>query len=107
VAVVIPKAMAREMNLVDGTALDISTSADSIVIRRRGRRPRRSIKEIVAGMKPLGTRRRRRELADGGPVGKELWWANARITQIVAISSHSTSSRQPVAKLTSDDPQLC
>ena len=73
VAVVIPKAVAREMNLVDGTALDISNTQDSIVIRKQGRRPRRSIKEIVAGMKPLSARRRRRELADGGPIGKEIW----------------------------------
>jgi len=73
VAVVIPKALAREMNLVDGTALDITSSDDRIVMRRRGRRARRPLKDIVAQIKPVSYRRRRKELDDGGPVGREIW----------------------------------
>jgi antitoxin MazE len=73
VAVVIPKAVAQEMQLTDGTALELSTSGDGILMRRRSCRPRRSMKELVAQIKPASYRRRRRELEDGGPVGKEFW----------------------------------
>ena len=43
VAVVIPAAIARELALTDGTALDVTTTADGIVMRRRDRRPRRRL----------------------------------------------------------------
>jgi antitoxin component of MazEF toxin-antitoxin module len=73
VAVVIPAAIARELALTDGTALEVSTTADSIVMRRRGRAPRRRIGAIVACIKPASYRRRRRELGEDSPVGKEVW----------------------------------
>jgi antitoxin component of MazEF toxin-antitoxin module len=73
VAVVIPKAVAREMALSEGTALDLSTSADTIVMRKRARRPRRSLAQIVAAIKPAHYRKRRRELAGDRPVGREAW----------------------------------
>jgi antitoxin component of MazEF toxin-antitoxin module len=74
VAVVIPKAVASEMGLTDGTPLDITSSADSIIMRRRsGKRPRRSIRAIVAKMRPAAYRRHRRELPDTSLVGKEIW----------------------------------
>ena len=73
VAVVIPKAMAKEMGLISGTSLDISSSADAIVMRKAGRRPRRELHKIVDQIKPASYRRRRRELGDDAPVGKEVW----------------------------------
>ena len=76
VAVVIPKSVAREMELAAGSSLEISTSGGAIVMRkhrRQGRRPRRSIAEIVAQIKPASYRRRNREQAEGGPVGREIW----------------------------------
>ena len=74
VAVVIPKAVAAEMGLAEGTPLEISTSGGTIVMRRqRSRRPRRPIGKIVAQIKPASYRRRNRELSDNGPLGKELW----------------------------------
>jgi antitoxin component of MazEF toxin-antitoxin module len=73
VAVVIPRAVAREMGLTDGTPLDITTSADAIVMRRRGRRPRRSLDHIVRQIKPAHYSRQRREVGDDAPVGKEIW----------------------------------
>ena len=73
VAVLIPKAVAREMGLTNGTPLDITTSADAIVMRKRGHRPRRPLDRIVNQMKSANYRRRRRELGDDAPVGKELW----------------------------------
>ena len=72
VAVLIPKAVAREMQLTEGTTLEISSSPDVIVMRRQGRRPRRSLHKIVAQIKPATYRRRTRELADR-PTGKEAW----------------------------------
>jgi antitoxin component of MazEF toxin-antitoxin module len=74
VAVVIPKAMAKEMKLTEGTPLSLSGSADSIVLRKAvGRRPRRPIKQIVAKIKPASYRRRREELGDDASVGRERW----------------------------------
>jgi antitoxin component of MazEF toxin-antitoxin module len=73
VAVVIPKAVANEMGLIDGTPLDITSNADSIVMRRRGKRQRRPIREIVSKIKPANYRRRSREFPDSAPVGKEFW----------------------------------
>ena len=72
-AVVIPRAIAREMELSEGTALDVETSANAIVMRRSDRRARRSISRIVAAINPTSYRRRRRELGDDPPVGKEVW----------------------------------
>ena len=73
VAVVIPAAVARELALTDGTALDVSATADGIVMRRKGRRPRRQIGSIAAAIKPTAYQRRRVELGDDAPVGKERW----------------------------------
>ena len=73
VAVVIPAAIARELALTDGTALDLSTTADGIVMRRKGRRPRRRLGAIVEAIKPASYRRRRAELGDDAPVGREPW----------------------------------
>jgi antitoxin component of MazEF toxin-antitoxin module len=73
VAVVIPKALARDMQLTEGTSLEITGSEDSIVMRRRGRRARRSLSKIVGQIKPASYRRRARELGEAGPVGKEIW----------------------------------
>jgi antitoxin component of MazEF toxin-antitoxin module len=71
-AVIIPKAVASELELAEGTVLDISASNASIVLRRQGRRPRRPIAQIVAQIKP-GSYRRHRDLANDPPVGKEIW----------------------------------
>jgi antitoxin MazE len=71
-AVVVPKAMAQEMQLTDGTALDISTTDGALVMQRRGRRPRRPLSKIVSGIK-ASAYRRHREISDDGPVGKEIW----------------------------------
>jgi antitoxin component of MazEF toxin-antitoxin module len=73
VAVIIPAAIARDMDLTDGTALDVSATSDGIVMRRKGRRPRRSLAKILAGISPAAYRRRRRELGDDPPVGREVW----------------------------------
>ena len=73
VAVVIPKAVAHELQLREGTPLEISTTPDAIVMRKRGRAPRRSLKKIVAAISPASYRSRRRELGEDAPVGREIW----------------------------------
>jgi AbrB family looped-hinge helix DNA binding protein len=72
-SVVIPAAVARELELSEGTALELTTTADSIVMRRRGRRARRPLGAIVARIKPASYARRRKEFGNDAPVGKELW----------------------------------
>lgn len=71
-AVVIPKAVARDMNLSEGTCLDMSTSADGIVLRRRGTRPRRPLAQLVAQIDPRAYRKRNREMLGDPPVGREV-----------------------------------
>jgi antitoxin component of MazEF toxin-antitoxin module len=73
VAVVIPKTVAREMELSEGTSLDMTASPSEIVLRKQGRRPRRSMRQIVAQIDPAAYRRNNREFRDDRPVGKEIW----------------------------------
>lgn len=72
-AVVIPKALAREMELSEGTALDVTSTADAITMRRQGRRPRRSLRRIVSQMKSASYQRHNAEMRGDRPVGKEIW----------------------------------
>ena len=72
-AVMIPTAICRELRLAEGTVLEVSTTADAIVLRRHGRRPRRPVAQIVAAMNPANYQRRRRERVQDPPVGKEVW----------------------------------
>jgi antitoxin component of MazEF toxin-antitoxin module len=73
VAVVIPKAIASEMLLVEGTSLEVIGTADAIVMRKSRRRPRRSLRSIMKAIDPAAYARRRRTLVGDKPVGKELW----------------------------------
>lgn len=73
VAVVLPKAIARELKLIEGTPLEVSASDAAIIMRREGRRPRRSLARIVAQIRPSSYRKRRVELGEDRPVGREIW----------------------------------
>ena len=79
VAVVIPKSVARELEISAGSALDILTSGESIVMRKaqsrhRRRRVRRTIAAVVSQIKSSSYRRRRRDPSTNlGPIGKEIW----------------------------------
>lgn len=73
VAVVIPRGVAREMELTEGTAMDVTTAGGAIVMRKRGRRPRRPWAQIIAQINPAAYRKRNREMADSGPLGREVW----------------------------------
>lgn len=73
IAVVLPKAIALEMELAEGTALEISTTADAIVMRPRGRRRRRPLARLIAQINSANYRRRGGELGKDPPVGNEAW----------------------------------
>lgn len=73
-AVLLPRIVTQEMELSPGTALDLSTSGEAIVMRKASsRRPRRPIERIVTDIKPASYRRRNREQFEAGPVGREIW----------------------------------
>jgi antitoxin component of MazEF toxin-antitoxin module len=73
VGVVIPKAVAREMDLTAGTSLELSSTPTGMTLRKRRGRQRRPISEIVAEIKSTRCYRHNRELLNDGPVGKEFW----------------------------------
>jgi AbrB family looped-hinge helix DNA binding protein len=72
-AIIIPAAVARDMDLTEGTTLHVSAVADMIVMRRKARLPRRPLAEILDGIQPAAYRRLRRELSDTPPAGREVW----------------------------------
>ena len=73
VAVLIPKAVAREMEITEGTALDVSSTPTEIVLRKQSRRPRRPLKQLLAGMNDAAYRRHNRGTRGEAPVGREVW----------------------------------
>jgi antitoxin component of MazEF toxin-antitoxin module len=73
IAVLIPSALAREMKLTEGTSLEISGSASSIVMRRKDRASKRSLRSITAKMKASSYRSRSRDWSADATVGREIW----------------------------------
>ncbi len=63
IVIVIPEAIAHEMELAEGTALEISSSASGILLRKQGRRPRRSMAQLVKQIKASTYARRRGEFS--------------------------------------------
>lgn len=84
-SVVIPMRMAKEMRLTEGTSLEIRATQDSIVMQKRQLPARRSLKSIVSQIKPATYRRRRLELGQDQPIGKENWRVSAPIARIGEI----------------------
>lgn len=72
-AVVIPKGLAEQMSLAEGTSLEITGTASAITMRRRRGRKRRPLGELVAQIDPASYRKLHKEFPDTGPVGKEIW----------------------------------
>ena len=73
VGLLIPKSLAQEMELREGTPLEISGTADEIVIRKQRRYRRRLLKDIVSQIKTKHYQRRNKEVLNEGPAGKEMW----------------------------------
>ena len=72
-ALVIPKALAREAGLSEGATLEVTAGDGTLILRKQGRRPRRPISALLAEIKPAAYRRHRRELSGDPPVGREVW----------------------------------
>jgi antitoxin component of MazEF toxin-antitoxin module len=72
-AVVIPKGIATQMQLGDGTPLEITATREQIVMRKSKRRPRRSLASIVKQIRPAAYRRKRDDCGGDAPVGREVW----------------------------------
>ena len=72
-AVLIPSSLARELNLVDGTPLEIASDAGSLLLRKKRRRATRSMAALVAAIKPGSYKRRSQEHRDiiGDPPSAE------------------------------------
>ena len=74
VGVVIPKAVAQEMELSEGTALHISGGPDHIVMRKEGRRRRnrRPLSKLLKQISPAAYKRHNRTFSSEPAVGKEI-----------------------------------
>ena len=76
VGVLIPKSLAQDLSLVEGTTLEITSDNGSLRMRKKARRPRRSMTKLVAQMKSAKFKRaleEHRNLVNDPPVGKEIW----------------------------------
>ena len=66
----IPKAVAEQAELKEGTEVEVAASAGTLIIRPRRRKRRRvTLAELLAKMKP---QHRHGEFDWGGPRGREL-----------------------------------
>ena len=73
IGVLIPKAIARDMDLAEGTTLALSTRGNTVVMQKASKRTsRRPLKQIIAQIKPASYKRRSRE-QDEHPLGREIW----------------------------------
>ena len=64
----IPKAMAEQAGLAEGTQVSCELAGEEIVIRKQ--RPHYTLEELVEGMSPDNAHA---ELDWGSPVGQEHW----------------------------------
>lgn len=72
VAMIIPKVIANEMGLREGTAMSVTARADEIILRKPGRRARRRLEDVIGQIDPAAYRRHRKFLNEA-PVGREHW----------------------------------
>lgn len=70
-AVVIPRAVAAESKLGVGTPLQVTTTADGILLQPAARRPRRSVADLARRMSPARYARRNADVLADPPAGKE------------------------------------
>jgi len=58
IAIILPKSIVQGMGLTDGDSLDITIGAGGLVMKKKGRPPRRSLAQIVAQIKSESYRQR-------------------------------------------------
>ncbi|WP_341525969.1 AbrB/MazE/SpoVT family DNA-binding domain-containing protein [Nostoc sp. UHCC 0302] len=69
-AVRIPQNLAKEINLAEGSEVDISVVDGNLVVKPRERRKRYSLDELVKG---ITSENLHAEVDSGLAVGKEVW----------------------------------
>ncbi len=72
-AILVPTAIVRAIDLTEGTTLHVECRATEIVIRKDARGHRRPLKELIREINPASYRRHSRELGGQCLVGKEVW----------------------------------
>ncbi len=70
-AIRIPSMVAKEAHMREGTSLDVLSDVGSILLRKKTRLPKYSLKELVDKITPEN---RHGEIDFGSPVGKERFW---------------------------------
>lgn len=65
-AIRLPKTVASQLGIQEGTALEISMHADKLVLKK----PTLTLDELVAGITPEN---RHKETLTGPPAGREIW----------------------------------
>lgn len=70
-AVIIPKPLAEGMSA--GDQIELTERPDGILIVRKGRRAKRPIEQILAGLDPAVHANRAKALENDPPVGREVW----------------------------------
>ncbi len=68
-AIRIPKFLTEQLDLKEGSQVDLELVADAIVIRPT-RRKKYTLEELLEGMTP---NQAHSEISTGSPVGEELW----------------------------------
>ncbi len=72
-AVRIPKLLAKEAKLREGTPIEVSGDETKIVLQKAEKIPKYSLRELVDQITPENMQP---YISDGGPVGKERFWEN-------------------------------
>ena len=67
-AVRLPSQVAREINVTEGSQVDLTIEDGTVMIRPA--RPRYKLSELLAGMNPVETAE---EVDFGAPQGEEIW----------------------------------
>lgn len=71
-AVRIPKALARELELQNGSEVEVSTEAGALVLRPRPKRVRRKY-DLEEMLSRITEENMQPYISTGPPVGKEVW----------------------------------
>jgi antitoxin MazE len=67
-AVRLPAQVAREINVIDGSQVDLTIQDGTVMIRAA--RPRYKLSELLAGMEPMDSVE---DVDFGSPQGEEVW----------------------------------
>lgn len=86
-AVRIPKALARELELQNGSEVEISTEAGALVLRPRPKRVRRKY-DLEEMLSRITDENMQPYIDFGPPVGKEIWQYDESLEESPANALH-------------------